>query len=260
MRNEYKNIFNRQRERIEGCILPFAILIIWWIISSWKIISSNILPGPEKVIRAFIFLLKSGDLIFNVQVSLIRVIKGFFLGGSIGFILGILMGLSKTIEKLAGPLFHAIRQVPLLGWIPLIIIWFGIGEVSKVVFISFGAFYPMLLNTFEGIRGVSKQYVEVAKVFEYDKVSLLKKIILPAALPSILTGLRLGLSISWMLVVGAEIFTVSNGGIGNMMWEARERFRMDIAIVGIIVIGIIGLVMNQLVGLLEARFLRWRKS
>lgn len=249
-----------KRVKFQGFILPLIILIIWWAISYWKIISPNVLPAPGKVIDTFILLFGSGDLTFNIKMSFLRIIKGFFLGITVGFILGILMGISRTTEKLVGPLFHAIRQVPLLGWIPLIIIWGGMGEVSKVVFIAFGGFYPVVLNTFEGIRGVSKQYVEVAKVFEYGKVNLLRKVILPAALPSIFTGIRSGLSISWMLVVGAEIFTVTAGGIGAMMWEAREHFRMDIVIVGVIIIGIIGLIMNQLVGLLEARFLRWRMA
>jgi sulfonate transport system permease protein len=170
------------------------------------------------------------------------------------------MGLSRPIEKLVSPIFHGIRQVPLVGWIPLIILWFGIGEISKIVFIAIGAFYPVVINTFEGIRNVPKQYVEVAQVFEYGKFKLLQKVILPASLPSILTGIRFSLTVSWMLVVGAELFMVASAGIGNMISEAREYFRMDIVIVGIIVIGIIGLLMNQFVGLVETRLLRWRKT
>ncbi len=247
-------------ERFRGVILPLVILVIWEVISRWGIVPSSILPSPGKVIDTFVELIKNGNLVFNIKASLIRVLKGFLVGGSIGFILGILMGLSRTIEKLVSPIFHSIRQVPLLGWIPLIILWFGIGEISKIVFISIGAFYPMVLNTFEGIRSVPKEYVEVAKVFEYDKLNLLRKVILPTALPSILTGIRFSLSVSWMLVVGAEIFTVSAGGIGDMIWEAREHFRMDVVFVGIIVIGIIGLLMNQFVGLIETRLLRWRKT
>lgn len=247
-------------ERFRGIILPLAILVIWEVISRWGMVSSYILPSPWKVIAAFVELIKNGNLIFNIKLSLDRVIKGFLVGGSIGFILGILMGLSRTIEKLISPIFHAIRQVPLLGWIPLIILWFGIGEISKIVFIAIGAFYPMVINTFEGIRNVPKQYVEVARIFEYDKVKLLQKVILPASLPSILTGVRFSLSVSWMLVVGAEIFTVTAGGIGDMMWEAREQFRMDVVVVGIITIGIIGLIMDRLLGAFEIRFLHWRKT
>ncbi len=247
-------------ERFHGIILPLVILVIWEVISRWGIVSSYILPSPGKVIATFVELIKNGNLVFNIKLSLDRVIKGFFVGGSIGFILGILMGLSRTIEKLVSPIFHAIRQVPLLGWIPLIILWFGIGEISKIVFIAIGAFYPMVINTFEGIRNVPKQYVEVAQIFEYDKVKLLQKVILPASLPSILTGVRFSLSVSWMLVVGAEIFTVTAGGIGDMMWEAREHFRMDVVVVGIITIGIIGLIMDRLLGAFEIRFLHWRKT
>lgn len=257
--NLKKIAINQGKEKFRGLILPLVILIIWWIASDRKIISANIFPSPGKVIDTFIFLIRNGDLAFNIKLSMIRVMKGFTLGISAGFILGISMGLSKSIERLIAPLFHAIRQVPLLGWIPLIILWCGIGEISKVIFISIGAFYPIVINTFEGIRSVPKEYVEVAKVFEYDKLNLLRKVILPAALPSILTGIRFSLSVSWMLVVGAEIFTVTAGGIGDMMWEAREHFRMDIVFAGIIVIGIIGLIMNQFVELIETRLLRWRK-
>jgi sulfonate transport system permease protein len=236
------------------------MIVILGIISYGKIISPQILPPPGKIIATFIQLIKNGVLILNLKESLFRVTKGFLLGTSAGLALGILMGLSRPIEKLVSPIFHGIRQVPLVGWIPLIILWFGIGEISKIVFIAIGAFYPVVINTFEGIRNVPKQYVEVAQVFEYGKFKLLQKVILPASLPSILTGIRFSLTVSWMLVVGAELFMVASAGIGNMISEAREYFRMDIVIVGIIVIGIIGLLMNQFVGLVETRLLRWRKT
>jgi sulfonate transport system permease protein len=246
--------------KYHGFVLPFALLIGWWFVTWQGIISESFLPAPGKVFEAFIFLLNSGDLSFNLELSLARVIKGFLLGSSLGFILGTLMGLSRIIEKLVGPFFHAIRQVPLLGWIPIIIIGFGIGEIAKVVFISISAFYPLVLNTFQGIRSVKKEYIEVAQVFEYNKVKLLRKVIFPGAIPSIFTGIRFSLSISWMMVVAAELFTSTAGGIGNMMNEAREQHRIDILMVGIIVIGIVGFVMNKLAGMLENYFLRWKKK
>jgi sulfonate transport system permease protein len=254
-----KNIINHAKKS-QGIVLPLIILVTWGIIFHLKIISPALLPAPVKVISTFISLIRSGDLAFNLKVSLIRVITGFLIGMLAGFILGTLMGLSRTVEKLVGPLFHAIRQVPLLGWIPLIVLWCGIGEISKVVLISIGVSYPLVLNTFEGIRSVKKEYIEVGEVFEFNRITLFRKIIFPAALPSILTGIKLGSSKAWMMVVGAEIFIVAAGGIGDMMWEAREHFRMDIVMVGVIVIGIIGFIINQLVRLLEARFLRWRKT
>ena len=152
------------------------------------------------------------------------------------------------------------RQVPLLGWIPLIILWCGIAETSKVVFIAIGAFYPMVLNTFEGIRGVPHDYIEVARVFEYSRLGMLRRFILPAALPNIMTGVRMSLGISWMLVVGAEIFTRTDGGIGDMMWNGREQFRMDIVFVGIVTVGLVGSLINEMVRIAESRLIIWRKT
>ncbi|MDD5465161.1 MAG: ABC transporter permease [Candidatus Omnitrophica bacterium] len=255
-----KITLGRLWEKFQSSFVFWVLLAIWWAAAGWKLVSPAILPAPSQVVSTFIDLVKNGILIFNLKASLLRVISGFLIGASIGFVLGVLMGLSKIIEKLVAPSFHAIRQVPLLGWIPLIILWCGIGEISKIVFIALGAFYPVVLNTFQGIRSVKKEYIELSQVFEYSKIKLLRKVVFPAALPSILTGIRFSLSVSWLLVVGAEMFTAAAGGIGSMMTEGREQWRMDIVFVGIIVIGVIGFIMNNSIGLLERRFLRWRKT
>lgn len=249
-------------KNIQGIILPLGLVAIWLIAFHLKFVSSQSIffPSPEKVVHTFISMLKEGVLLFNIKVSFFRVAKGFWVGSSAGLAVGILMGLSKTVEKIIAPSFHAVRNVPLIGWIPLILIWFGIGEMSQVVFISIGAFYPVVLNTFQGVRGVSGEYIEVGRIFEYGKFKLLRRVIIPAALPSILTGLRLSLSTSWILVVAAEMFSVSRGGIGSMMMEGREQFKMDVVVVGIIVIGLIGFAMNSALELIESRFLRWKRS
>jgi sulfonate transport system permease protein len=218
------------------------------------------LPSPEKTVETFRQLLANGDIAINVKASLLLVLKGFVIGTLMGLVLGSLMGLSRTFEKLIGPTFHAIRQVPLLGWIPLIVLWFGVGSQSKVVFISIGAAYAVALNTCEGIKGVPQHYKEIAQVFDYSKLRLFLKVILPAALPSILTGIRVGLGVIWALLVAAEVLTTTSAGIGTMISEGRENFRMDIAVVGIIVIGAIGLAMNQSVTFLERHLLRWRRT
>ncbi len=241
-------------------IVLLIIFAAWWLVGAYKLADPTILPPPSKILRTLLELAKEGDLVFHIKMSILRVIKGFLIGGTLGFVLGILMGLSKTAEKLVGPLFHAVRQVPLLGWMPLIVLWCGIGETSKVVFIAIGALYPMVLNTFEGVRGISREYLEVARVFEFKQLKLITTIILPAALPNILTGVRFSLTISWMLVVGAEIFSVSAGGLGDMIWSARDTFRMDIVIVGLIIITLIGITLSKSVKLLETYFLQWRKT
>lgn len=240
-------------------LILVTVTAAWWLLAH-RMAAPELLPAPDEVVRTFVHLAKTGVMAFHVKMSLIRVLKGFCFGIALGFALGVVMGVSKTADKMIGPLFHAVRQVPLLGWMPLIILWCGIGETSRIVFIAIGALYPMVLNTFEGVRSISMEYLEVAKVFEFGWFKLLRKVILPAALPSILTGLRSSLSISWMLVVGAEIFSTSNGGLGDMIWSARELFRMDIVIVGLIVISSIGIGMNKSIELLEITCLRWKRT
>jgi sulfonate transport system permease protein len=258
--DSYHGLIRLIKESFSKTAVVLMLFLAWWLASAFTLVQADILPPPAKILRTSIELATTGNLGFHLKMSLSRVIRGFLFGGSIGFVLGILMGLSRTVEKLIGPLFHGVRQVPLLGWMPLIILWCGIGETSKVVFISIGALYPMALNTFEGVRSISREYLEVARVFEFKRFRLIRTIILPAALPSILTGIRFSLTIAWMLVVGAEIFSVSAGGLGDMIWSARDTFRMDIVIVGLIIITLIGIILNKSVELLGTHFQQWRRT
>jgi sulfonate transport system permease protein len=253
------NGLNKIKNKLLGVILPLFLLIIWEIVTRLKLFPPQLLVPPEQVIFTFVDLLKKGDLIVHLRISLMRVVSGFLLGASTGFVLGTVMGLSKSVEKYVEPLFNSIRQVPVLGWIPFLMLWLGVGEVFKIVFIAIGAFYPMVLNTFEGIKSVPREYVEVAKVFEYNKGKLLEKVIFPASLPNILTGARLGLSMAWMFVVGAELVAASEG-IGYLMTWGRQLFQLDIVMMGVLIIGLIGVVMNHTVGWIEAYFLRWRRT
>jgi ABC-type nitrate/sulfonate/bicarbonate transport system, permease component len=239
-----------------GLFLPALLLGTWYIASRKTLVISS----PEKVLETMKASLANGFLLQNLLISFRRVIKGFFIGASSGFILGTWMGLSKTAEKMVAPFFHAIRNVPVVGWIPLFIIWFGFGEISQVVFIAVGAFYPVVLNTFQGIKGVRLEFIEVGQVFAFNQLRLFYKIILPASLPTLFTGIRYSLSVSWMLVVASELFGVSTGGIGNMMSDAREFFHMDVVIMGILTIGVIGFVMNQILAVIEEYLLQWKRT
>lgn len=247
-------------QKARGLVIPLVILIVWWLASRTDGAPSPLLPTPEKVYASLLSLLNEGKIYVNLQQSLAKVVKGFLVGIVAGFILGTLMGLSRTVEKLFGPLFNAVRQVPILGWIPLLILWFGQTELAKVIFIALGAFYPMTLNTFDGSRQLKKEYLEVARVFEYSRLRLLWRFTLPSALPSILAGIRISMSEAWLLVIGAEIFFKARGGIGDMMWEAKERVRMDVVFITILIIGLIGYLLNHAMTLLERRLLRWRGS
>lgn len=259
MDSSHPTLISSLRARIRGLLVPILLIVLWKVVADREWFSPQLLVPPETVIDAFRELIKEGTLQENVAVSFGRVVKGFSVGASLGFIVGVILGLSRRAEELIAPTLHAIRQVPLLGWMPLIILWFGIGEPSKIVFIAIGAFFPTLLNTFVGIRGVSREFLEVGKVFQLGWVRQVLLVVIPAALPSIVSGVRLSISISWLLVVGAELIT-ANSGLGQMMTTGREMFRTDIVMVGIIVIGVIGLLIDSTVRRIESGLIRWKNT
>ncbi|ABQ28032.1 ABC transporter permease [Geotalea uraniireducens] len=249
------------RKISRGIIFPLLILAAWWGLARWELVPPMFLPTPGKVVTAFISLWKEGVLAFNLKVSFIRFFAGTFLGITAGFLLGMLFGMFRTLEKLVAPLFNAIRQVPLLAWIPLIIIFCGIAEASKIFFIALGCSFPIVLSTFDGIRGVRKEYVEVGRVFGFGRIRLIRKIFLPSVLPSLVTGLRMSLNIGWGQLVAAELFMFTQaGGIGNMIGQGRINWRMDIVMVGIIIIGFIGFALDYVAKTFENRFMQWRNS
>ncbi|HEY3491223.1 MAG TPA: ABC transporter permease [Candidatus Deferrimicrobiaceae bacterium] len=242
-----------------GLLLPSLILSVWWVCSSKGWLSPKLFPSPALVFKELKVVIGDGSLLENLGISFARVLKGFALGASAGFILGSVLGLSRTAERLIGPVFNAIRQVPLPAWIPLLIL-VSIGELSRVAFIAIGASYPVALNTFEGIRSVRMDLLEVGRVFRFDRAKRFLSIILPSAFPTILTGLKLSLGVSWTLVVGAEIFTTSGGGIGEMMWVGRELSNIELVVIGIVTIALVGFAMNLLIATLERTFSVWRKT
>jgi len=248
------------RRRYHGVITFLVLIGVWTALTHLRVVSAEQLPAPEVIVTTFLQNLKSGLLGDSLLSSLVRIAKGFCIGCSLGFLLGAAMGVSQTAERLFAPLTNALRQVPIIGWIPLIIVWCGIADLSKIAFIAIGAFFPMVFNTFEGIRSVPRNYLEVARVFQFGRLKLLRKIVVPGALPSIVTGIRLSLGTSWMLVVWSEINTRSDLGIGDMLWSAREGGRMDLVIVCIIVIGVVAFLINELLGHLEAYLQGWKKT
>jgi sulfonate transport system permease protein len=248
------------RERYRG-FLTFALLfLVWEEVTRRGLVSHETLPSPFAVGNTFASLIASGLLLKSLGSSLVRIAEGFLFGTTIGFLLGALMGVSRTTERLFAPLINAIRQVPVIGWIPLIILWCGIKDMSKISFIAIGAFFPMVLSTFQGVRSVPHSFVEVVRVFGYGKLKLLRRIVIPGALPDIVTGIRLSLGTSWMLVVWSEINTRSDLGIGDMLWSARESSRLDVVIVCIVVIGLVAFLINEALGHLEARLMVWKRT
>jgi sulfonate transport system permease protein len=246
--------------RLRGMTTVVILLAAWGGVSRAGLIAPDKFPPPYMVVKTFIELATSGLLVKSLASSLVRIIEGFAVGTSLGFIMGAAMGVSKTTERLFSPLINSLRQVPVIGWIPLVILWCGVNDLSKVAFIAIGSFFPMAVCTFQGIRGVPGRFIEVVRVFEFSKLRLLARVVVPGALPDIVTGIRLSLGTSWMLVVWSEINTRSGLGIGEMLWSARMGSKLDVVLICIIVIGLVAYLINEVLGHVEARLLVWKKS
>lgn len=243
---------------LHAWILPVLLLVIWQIAGSLGWIGPNLLPTPYAIVRQFFNLVVSGEMLDHFRISFIRAMLGFVLGGLAGFLLGISTGLGKIVERTLDPSLQMLRTVPLLSLIPLFILWFGIGEFSKTLMISLGAFFPVYVNTFLGIRSVDMKLFEVSRIFQFSKWQQIHKVIIPAALPNILLGVRLSLGVSWLVLVVAEMMGTS-AGIGYMIQDARAYSQTDVVFVGIIIFAIIGKLSDSVVRVLEKRWLRWRE-
>ncbi|MBO7335656.1 MAG: ABC transporter permease, partial [Lachnospiraceae bacterium] len=183
--------------RILYFVLPVLLVTFWEVYSRKGLISQAIFPMPSKLVEAFKKLLDNGRLWSNLSISLQRVLKGFAFGSIIGILVGILMGLFRGINSLLSSLVSIFRPIPIVAWIPLFIVLMGIGEKPKVTMIAVGAFWPLLLNTIHGIQTVDRKLIDMARIHQKSKVEILFKIILPSALPSIFTGMKLGIATSW---------------------------------------------------------------
>jgi sulfonate transport system permease protein len=242
-----------------GLILPAVLFAAWSLASAKQWVAPQILPTPVSVGETLIHQLRSGDLLTNLAISLARVAGGFAVGGALGLILGLAMGLSRRVQDYLHPLFKAISQVPVLGWLPLAMMLLGIGESLKLAIIAHASLVPVALNTLQGIRGVPRSYVEVARVFQFSHRQLLRKVILPAAVPSIFVGIRYGITQAWLSLVTVELLA-SSEGLGFMIVWGRQLFQLDLVLSAILVVGTVGLLIDKSLALLESRLLRWRPS
>jgi len=240
-------------------LLPLALLLLWQLMGHYGLLSEMLFPTPYTIARSFLDLASSGELWSNFRISLVRAMSGFLLGGSLGLVFGILVGLFRRTEKLLDPTFQMIRMIPSLAVVPLFILWFGIGEESKVLLIAKGAFFPLYINTFMGIRGVDNKLFEVSRVLGFGRWKQITRLVLPAAVPNILLGTRLSVGLSWLGLVVAELIA-STSGIGYMMSDARQFADTPVVFVGIVVFAAAGLVTDYLIRYTERRLLRWKDS
>jgi sulfonate transport system permease protein len=242
-----------------GWIVPSILLVAWALASKKQWVAPQILPAPAIVAQTLLEQVKSGELFLNFAISLARVAGGFALGGLIGVGLGVGMGLSRRIEQYLYPLFNAISQVPVLGWLPLAMMVLGIGESLKVVIIAHAALVPIAINTLKGIRNVPTAYLDVARSFKFSKRQLLGKVVFPASVPSVFVGVRYGLTQAWLSLVTVELLA-SSEGLGFLIVWGRQLFQLDLVLAAIIVVGVVGLVLDKALERLEARLLRWRPA
>ena len=246
------------RKTILALILPLVIVAAWIYATTFLQIPAGILPSIPQVWSAGVEMISSGQLQSDLLISLVRVLKGFLVSAVFGVTLGSLIGMFRPVREMLLPLITVIRQIPMIAWIPLIILWCGIGELSKVVIIVLAAFFPILVNTESGIAGTPESYLEVARLYKLNPWKTFCKVYLPHALPQILVGLKLGLGVSWMAVVAAELIAAVSG-IGYRMSNARSLMRPDIVIVCMIVVGLVGIGMDKVIGLIFGSFTPWKK-
>jgi len=214
------------------------------------------LPSPTTISSTFVDLLVSGELFHHLSISLLRVVAGFLAGACTAILLGTLIGLSQAAARATGILLGVLRPIPMVAWVPLLILWLGIGESSKVALIAIGTFWPVLLNLVHGIRSTDRKLLEVAQVLEKDRLTLLRRVVFPSAMPSLLTGLRLGVGIAWTSVIAAELLGADRG-IGFLIAYARELLQVDVMFTGLVTIGITGSLIDFSIRKLEERLLRW---
>nr|WP_091163978.1 ABC transporter permease [Paenibacillus sp. 1_12] len=242
-----------------GALVPVLFLIAWQILGDLGVISSLLFPTPLRIFQAGIRLVQTGELYDNLKISLVRALSGFFMGGALGLAFGVLVGLFRRSERTLDPTVQMIRMVPHLAIAPLFILWFGIGETAKILLIAKGAFFPLYINTFVGIRGVDNKLFDVTRVLGFSKWKQILRLILPAALPNILLGVRISLGVSWLGLVVAELMG-STAGIGYLMSDARQFSKTPVVFVGILIFATFGILSDSLVRLLERKWLSWREN
>lgn len=246
-------------ERLLPWLLPIALLALWQTGASQGWISPQVLPPPEFVWQTLGDLFANGDLWLNVEASMRRVLLGFVAGSLLGLLLGCAMGLSRRIEAYLLPTFNALVQIPVLGWLPFVLLLVGIGEPLKYILIAKAALVPVTLNTLQGFRQAPPALREVAQVYGYSRRQEVFEVILPLATTTLFTGLRLGFTKAWLSLVVVEL-VASSEGLGYLIVYGRQLFQLDLVMAAVIVVGAIGYVIDRLLDYAEARVIRHRSD
>lgn len=248
----------RLRAAILGLLVPAGVLgaIEIAVRSGW--ITAQWLPAPSDVLRTLVDL-GPATIARHVLASSARVLAGFAAGALLAIVIGAWVGLSRRAEALLAPSFQALRAIPSLAWVPVLLLWLGIDETPKIALIAIGAFFPVYMGVVSGFRDVDRRLVEVARMYGLRGPALVRRVLLPAALPAVLTGLRNGLSLAWMFMVAAELIAASRG-LGYLLTDGRETGRADIVFAAIGLLAVLGKVTDAGMAFVERRWLAWRDT
>lgn len=260
-RHQYKTMKKNRTKfilKLLSWIILIAIIILWQVAGEKSWINPTVMSQPAKIWAKFIQMLGDGSLFKHIFASIVRVLKGFVYGAGLGLILGLLIGLSEKFETVANLFVGILRPIPPIAWIPLLILALGIGEESKVTVIAIGSFWPMLLDTINGVKSTDKQLLELGRTLEKSRRTVILKLILPSAVPAIFTGARQAISRAWSCVVTAEMIAASMG-VGFLIQYARELSQPALMFVGVASIGLIGLLIDWIMMRLEKRLLYWNQ-
>jgi ABC-type nitrate/sulfonate/bicarbonate transport system permease component len=255
-------------ERLRAALLRSLSIVlffaVWYGVSLlnahvFKWFNPVLLPTPGDVLKDGIDLAKTGDLQADIMASLSRVVQGFLIAAASGVVVGTVVARSRVLEQLFEPMIELLRPIPPLAFLPMMVLWFGIGEGSKIAFIAYAAFFPVFTTTFEAMKFVDPLLLRAAASLGASRTEMFRYVILPAAMPGIITGLRLGFALSFFVIVAAE-FIAADSGLGYLINDARTFFLVSQMLLGAAVIGIIGFAFNTALRRLESRLLRWRKA
>jgi len=238
---------------------PFLLLVAWQLLSTTGVVDDRSLAAPWTVLQAGIELGSTGELFEHLFISLRRATIGLLIGVSTGVVLAVIAGLFRLGEDVVDSAVQVLRAVPVLGLLPLVIIWFGIGEAPKIALVAIGTAFPVYINTYAGIRGVDVKLIEAATTFGVGRRELVRRVIVPGAVPHFLVGLRFALTGAWLIMIIAEQINAKSG-LGYLVNEARSWFRTDIIVLCLVLYGILGLLSDAIVRLLERRLLVWRRG
>ncbi|MBD2075677.1 aliphatic sulfonate ABC transporter permease SsuC [Phormidium sp. FACHB-592] len=253
------NFLSKQLQRLIPWSVPVLLLLSWQLLVQTGIVPSRVLPAPTAVVQAGLNLAATGELWRNLYVSTARALIGFAIGGSLGFVLGLLNGIFPFAEKLLDTSLQMLRNIPHLALIPLVILWFGIDEEAKIFLVSIGVLFPIYLNTYHGVHTVDQGLLEMGKVYGLKPFELFWQIILPSALPAILVGVRFSLGIMWLTLIVSETIA-ADSGIGYMAMNAREFLQTDVVVFSILLYALLGKLADILARLLEQWLLQWHPS